>query len=138
MSTVTQFQELKRKMNEAKKAMQQTAKDAFKEMSAEVFESTPELVSFGWRQYTPYFNDGDVCTFRCHSDYPEVTVKKEGKLLTYDSNYGEGDEGLESYVDKVKGFLHNFDDEDFEQMFGDHVTVNISRDGVEIFEYEHD
>lgn len=22
------------------------------------------MVEFGWRQYTPYFNDGDACTFR--------------------------------------------------------------------------
>jgi hypothetical protein len=31
--------------------------------SAELFEEFPELESFSWTQYTPYFNDGDTCEF---------------------------------------------------------------------------
>lgn len=27
----------------------------------------PTIVKLGWRQYTPYFNDGDVCEFSAHS-----------------------------------------------------------------------
>jgi len=29
----------------------------------------PTIVEFGWRQYTPYFNDGEPCTFSAHGTW---------------------------------------------------------------------
>lgn len=29
----------------------------------------PTIVEFGWRQYTPYFNDGEPCTFSVHGTW---------------------------------------------------------------------
>jgi len=55
--------------------MEETAKGLFTEMSTELFNENPTLMGFGWTQYTPYFNDGDVCTFRCNSDYPRCSYK---------------------------------------------------------------
>lgn len=41
---------------------QAAVKDAFKDL----FDKYPEIRSVVWTQYTPYFNDGDTCTFSVH------------------------------------------------------------------------
>lgn len=187
------YQELRNKIVEARKTMEETAKSLFNEMSAELFNENPTLMSFGWVQYTPYFNDGDACTFRCNSDYPTVSITVDGILWSYDSNSGElhvdGEEvessdnlirmiknmGVDSFSKEgkqyafdratntvtengvkvlsyndihqmfkpleeiVSSFMRNFAHEDMEIMFGDHVTVTVSRDGkMKIEEYQHD
>jgi hypothetical protein len=49
----------------------------FPSMFIELFKKAPNLKSFGWRQYTPYFNDGDSCVFRVHFDYPYINGASE-------------------------------------------------------------
>lgn len=39
----------------------------------------PEMVKFGWHQYTPYFNDGDTCDFTTYKPW-FVTRADEVKL----------------------------------------------------------
>lgn len=62
----------------------------------------PTIVEFGWRQYTPYFNDGDTCEFGVHGLW----------VLTVDDVDAVGDEDFDSYdldvdyhrsLGKVKG-----------------------------------
>lgn len=47
----------------------------FSEQSKALFEQFPTLKSFSWTQYTPYFNDGDECTFGANTDYPTVRLE---------------------------------------------------------------
>ena len=35
------------------------------------FEKYPKLNSVTWKCYTPYFNDGDPCTYEIHADYDD-------------------------------------------------------------------
>jgi hypothetical protein len=35
-----------------------------------IFDKHPALSSFGWTQYTPYFNDGEACYFGVQADEP--------------------------------------------------------------------
>lgn len=58
----TDYNEKLAKMQEE---MQTVLKDAFKE----IFEKAPHLAAITWTQYTPYFNDGDECTFSVHDAY---------------------------------------------------------------------
>jgi hypothetical protein len=88
-AAATKYQVLKNKIAEAKKQMEQTAKEAFAEMVTEFFDENSDLISFGWTQYTPYFNDGDVCEFSAHTDYPSVTMILGGQEITYDENSGD-------------------------------------------------
>jgi len=42
-------------------------------------------------------------------------------------------------VKTVKEFLNQFDDEDMKDLFGDHVTVHITANGVDVTDYDdHD
>jgi hypothetical protein len=163
-SAGTKYQEAKAKMAEARKQIEKIASDAFKELTAEFFEGQPDIVSFGWTQYTPYWNDGESCTFSANTEYPIVTFKaKDGKVIRYDENCGtlnevntavtdgdiefsEDDEiEMEPYDDElskhakaVSKFLSVFDEDDLETMFGDHARVTVTRKGTSTDEYEHE
>lgn len=52
----------KAKVDALQAEMQQILKDAFKD----IFEKCPSLGAIVWNQYSPYFNDGDECTFDVH------------------------------------------------------------------------
>lgn len=187
------YNALRKKIADAKKTMEETAKGLFVEMSADLFNDNLTLESFGWQQYTPYWNDGDVCTFRCNGDYPTVTIKVDGQLLSYNENSGELEidgkevdspddyirnfksmgvdefkknnktytydaktntvfvngekfptyENYEKQFDvlgkKVSAFMKNFEDEDMQIMFGDHVTVVCHRNGtIDVETYDHE
>jgi hypothetical protein len=54
------------KLNELKQSYLETAKQMFTEGTTELFEAYPLLDSFGFTAYSPYFNDGDACTFNIH------------------------------------------------------------------------
>ena len=40
-----------------------TSQEVFKASLAKFFAAVPEIKVIFWRQYTPYFNDGDACEF---------------------------------------------------------------------------
>lgn len=132
--------------NEQKELLKKQARGLFLEAAQELFEAYPELESFGWKQYTPYFNDGDACTFSVH--YPIING--------WDQDYGyfvaEGgheDESRELTVSEqlvlkkltkpVEYLIGKLPEEIMQEVFGDHIIVKITRDGViDTEEYNHD
>lgn len=119
-----------------------------------------------WEQYTPYFNDGDICEFSVYD--------AEIKLADGDEDTGERDDGfLSTYsvelrggpVEKYSSEIGNWEptgkvferhpahgpleelnkltgsgafDNALEDLFGDHARVLVKRDGIEVESYEHD
>ena len=154
---------LKEKQNEISKLKaeaQQMASDAFDEFCKQIFEKHPKIESFGWTQYTPYFNDGDTCTFSANTNYisingeyvddsnwiSETTVTNwgtwnrdlrvyEGRVevpnLDYDAELAKGS-------DEITEFLSNFDNDFYITRFGDHAEITVTAEGVSVDEYEHD
>lgn len=167
MPATEKYLEAKERMREAKKEAAKVVQEAFKESAAEVFAKHAKLESFGWHQYTPYFNDGDECVFGTHIDEPDIngqqswdiealretirrptgrTIEVSGfsgrieKQQQYENVANEAfDPELKAASDAVRGFLGGFDTEDFRDMFGDHMEVTVSRDGtISTEQYEHD
>lgn len=99
--------------------IQRTLPDAFADAARAFFEKNPSINSFSWAQYTDYFNDGDTCYFHVHSD--DVSIN---------SYCDDDDEVSDEAYDAVHRFLKQFDTEDFETLFGDHVRVSVCRDGA--------
>ena len=65
-------------------------KKALKEFVKEFFDATGGTVkALRWRQYTPYFNDGDACEFHVHDAY-EFHVHDAYFQLTDQSSLPEG------------------------------------------------
>jgi hypothetical protein len=154
------LKEKKKEIAKLKAEAQQMASDAFDSFCKEIFEKHPKVESFGWSQYTPYFNDGDTCTFSANTDYisingeyvddskwiNEKTVTDwgtwnrdlriyEGRVEVPNLDY---DPELSKGADEITEFLRNFDNDFYITRFGDHAEITVSKDGVDVDEYEHD
>lgn len=150
----TYFDTMKSEIKLFRERMKAEGEKFFLEQSKELFKENPNLVKFAWRQYTPYFNDGDPCVFRAALDYPSILLQgdvvkdEEGNPLPeYDEDaWMDGEIGFDDddksepaqIHQNVVDFLGQFDDEDVENFFGDHCQIVVSREGIEIEEYEHD
>lgn len=145
------FQAIKNQINELKVQAQKQAQEFFNQGCQELFRNNPDLESFSWRQYTPYFNDGDPCVFSAQNDDPYVNNINEW------GDTEDGEEGPEVYnwngrdreytdygvkwlamAGPVKEFLATFEDDDLLNLFGDHVTITVTKDGIQKEEYDHD
>ncbi|MET8826035.1 hypothetical protein ABZX40_13265 [Streptomyces sp. NPDC004610] len=127
----------------------------------------PTITEFGWRQYTPYFNDGDPCTFSAHGTWVRTTADEEadedelemwghrtlGKVTT---EWGDVDPVTKRRVvvsevyegpdraryDRCKALEKAIEGGAFEHVlldaFGDHAEVTVRADGIEVESYDHD
>ena len=149
MSTLTQLaEEFTTVKNEIKKQFKVEVTQALKEL----FVKYPELESIRWTQYTPYFNDGDPCYFRMgdlhvilEGDDPskwEDEDEESPYAGEYVSTYKKYNEGWSDVMynelcelsKTMSGPLESF----MEDVFGDHVWVKVTRNGIEVNEYDHD
>jgi hypothetical protein len=136
------------------------SKEVFEDWCKTVFEKHPKVESFGWNQYTPYFNDGDTCIFSANTDYININgeyaddaewanekivtnwgtynrEKKvyEGRVEVPNENY---DKELDVATSEIRNFLMTFDDDFFMNRFGDHSEITVSKEGIEVDDYDHD
>jgi len=155
--------EIKEKQAEIKKMQKELQKrsgDIFLSSFKKLFEENPELKSFGWTQYTPYFNDGDTCYFSANTDYlwingeneDDASWAQEKKVISWgtynrDKRVYEGrieqdnpdyNPKLKEISNKIKNFLNIFDEDFYKNQFGDHTKVTITEKGIDTDDYEHD
>lgn len=157
---VTDYLAVQQRINSMKTDFQQASKELFQEAAQGLFTTYPLLASFGWKQYTPYFNDGSPCTFSASVDYPSIRFTTsepedfdedfEDEFSFYDYTVGYGDNRKPkpnltdaqrqelATANAVVAFLSNFTEEQYQLMFGDHVQVKVTSDGIDVDEYEHD
>lgn len=127
----------------------------------------PTIVEFGWRQYTPYFNDGEPCTFSVHGTWVRTDADRDadedeletwghrslGKVTT---EWGDVDPETKRRVvvsetyegpdrarfDRCKALERAVEGGHFEHVlldaFGDHAEITVRRAGIEVEFFEHD
>lgn len=150
------FDEMNVEMAELKANYQKRGQEIFKLAFKEFFGANPEVNVVGWRQYTPYFNDGDACEFNCYAEYAFVSNTKDYENIQWgeyngdeedvwvsDADYGDTNlemipESVIKNTDALRKLLAKIDEDVFLDMFGDHVQVFATREGFEVTEYEHD
>lgn len=154
------LREKQEEIKKLKKEMLEASNKIFTELTKSIFEEHPKVKSFGWSQYTPYFNDGETCYFSVNTDYiyinGEPVDESDWINETKITNYGtwnrekreyEGrtevpnldyDPDLSKANDEIKEFLRNFDNDFFMSQFGDHAEITVTEEGVSVDEYEHD
>jgi hypothetical protein len=139
-------------LQEQIKKLQAEAAEQVKPLLQQFVQDNPGVSGIRWNQYTPYFNDGETCTFTVHEPRFQFGGQEEG------GDYEDGffdlpwDYGSEYYADfraacpdrdlceKCRSLateLRGMDDA-LLALFGDHVQVTVTKDGVEAEEYEHD
>lgn len=154
------LREKQEEIKKLKKEMLEASNKIFTELTKTIFEEHPKVKSFGWSQFTPYFNDGDTCYFSTNTDYIYINGESADESdwinETKITNYGtwnrekreyEGrtevpnldyDPDLSKANDEIKEFLRNFDNDFFMSQFGDHAEITVTAEGVSVDEYEHD
>lgn len=133
----TKLNQIKTRIAELRQQALDESKALFHSAVAEIFEKHPKLESFSWRQYTPYFNDGDECVFRRCEEYDIVYDGEEHEDCFWWKDE-KPTEPLDCITKEVNDLLACIDEPVFKEMFGDHVSVKVSRNGVEVDEYCHD
>jgi hypothetical protein len=147
--------EIQQKMAAMKVELKVLGEKLFKEGAQDIFDAFPRLRSFSWTQYTPYFNDGEECIFGVHADYG-MRFRFANEAKVSDSTYFEEDgTGYTELSYKVRRgeqeptedeaamlaateLVTGVDEDTMKSLFGDHVEVTITREGIETTEYEHE
>lgn len=132
MSKIT---ELKKQINAARDEARKTFASAF----GEIFDKYPKVKTIGWPQYTPYFNDGDVCEFYSHHEYCQyingISIDDSEDLI---DELGFVQEDFDFISNKVCDIVGEFDSDDLKYMFGEGLVV-VNRNGtVEVEDYDHE
>ena len=149
----TEIEQIKKDIEKLQSELHKKGEKYFREETKAIFASYPEMQSFSWRQYTPYFNDGDACTFSCHgADY--VDINQHGANPEQEDDDFEPSADLEEiYLERAPGKkapwheraayeiceLIGFVGEDVMlKMFGDHCKVIVGRKKTVVEDYEHE
>ncbi len=162
MTYKEKLEELKLKQKELSELNQKIidqSSDIFDIFISEIFNKYP-IESFGWSQYTPYFNDGDTCIFSANTDYLKINDEyvEESEWISeknttnwgtwnaqtrqYDNRVEVDNEKYDPILakcsDEISDFLSNFDDNFYLKKFGDHAEITVTKDGFTIEDCEHD
>ena len=132
------------------KELEEEAKAVVFEEFKKIFVKYPHLTAIKWSQYTPYFNDGDECTFGVN-DFCITNVEDIENITSYGEYDGDLPEGkfCEYLYGKYKTdypevyALEKFAGSDvgsgvFKGAFGNHVSVTATPDGIDSEDYDHD
>lgn len=96
----------------------------FSGMFTEVFNEFPEINSFTWNQFTPYFNDGESCEFTRHDIYALRVMDDED----YEpSRWAEEDDAVIEGGDKLAAWKHYLETGSFPNSFYSHLTEEVTQ-----------
>lgn len=139
-----QLETLVNQLKQVREQLIEIAKNVFVESVSALFKEYKDLESFGWRQWTPYWNDGKPAPFAANIDPDSIYINGSS---TFDDIYEDGEEmtdeenrRAEEMSKMVSEILHLVGDSNLELMFGDHVDITIHRNGdIEVIGFEdHD
>lgn len=118
------------------------------------FQENPGIGQFKWKQYSPYFNDGDECTFYVYHptftndpdgemEYEELESELEGAWMWGEDAYGDYDgkpteQEVKAMTDLSELWGYTSMDDLFESLFGNHVQITVTANGISVDEYSHD
>jgi len=139
-------------LTETKKKYRTAAKAIIKEVLQKFMQRTPSVKALAWNQYTPWFNDGEPCIFHMGDvyatsedidleDQPDVYSEPWAEIGEfYIREYGHIGEFSKEDSQKLVDLANKLNSlqEELQDTFGDHITVLVTSNGVETFEYEHD
>lgn len=143
-----------------KNELNEISQSSFDEFRCYIFGKYSQLESFGWTQYTPYFNDGDSTIFSANTDYLIINgdyVDESNWISPVNIiNWGNWNSETKSYIGRVEeenknfdknlsdatneiiDFLSNFDNDFYLTKFGDHAEITVTKSSVDISDYDHD
>lgn len=150
MALKTMIDNLAKAREEYEKQKKSLGEDAIKAMCETFSAFLDKGLYIEWEQYTPYFNDGDACTFSVNEpqlykhlcddecDDPICFNVQEFYMPLDHSECNEFNLDEKKCRDLYKLF-NSLPTDFFEFVFGDHVKIRINHDGsYDISESHHD
>lgn len=143
------FDELNAELEKFQQEFMKKGEIKFKEIAKEIFDEFPEVNSFSWTQYTPYFNDGEECVFGVNGlcalngfdeyDYDEESEGDgENIYQKAEENNAEGKKA-KKIIKVIEDFISSAPEDLLKAIFDDHCKVTIYRNKpTDVEEYEHD
>lgn len=134
------FKAIQTKLDEERKEQLARGKKVIRECFAEFFAAHEIVTAIRWTQYTPYFNDGDTCTFRVGEVYILIEGKQSEEEDGYLSSWKIRKEfpDLSRDINEISGVLESMSDVML-GLFDDHKQVTVPRVGDAMTEeYNHD
>lgn len=129
------LQELSTIVDEHNKLLREKGEIAVKDALKAFLEKHPVIDSVKWQQYTPYFNDGEPCTFGVHTPYVVIEGNEYGDYGEFDLDKEHKD--IQADLNQLEGAFGKLEDV-MQAVFGDHVEVTVTRTSIEIDDYSHD
>ncbi len=152
--------EIKKFKEDLKKATDELSVKVKEELSNVLISDEAKqlgIVAVRWRQYTPYFNDGDSCEFGLgdvyfmleggdeeSGDYDDGFIDSYHLPYTYDKEdrkkiyNNEEDTKKAEFMDKISKFVESIPLDILETLFGDHAVVTLDKGGFDVEHYDHD
>jgi hypothetical protein len=125
-----------------------------------------DVKRFGWRQYVPYFNDGEPCEFGAHSVWVQTVADVDAEdpddfdsdaleVGNYHPTMGTKwwDDVTNRWVTKPMGLYPEVNalaealkkavesgaaDNVLRAAFGDHAVITVTAEGIDVEWYDHD
>lgn len=116
------------------KELQQAVRGGFMEIILPIFEKHPHVEKVSFRCYQSYFNDGDDTYYAVYADTDCIEINGKD---SYECNENEDDLYSDARFDFSEAV--SLDEKYAKILYGDHVQITLTRDGMTIEEYtEHD
>lgn len=142
---MSNVQEILKKYKKAKSVMVKEVSELLITEILEIARSVKGLESIRWKQYTPYFNDGEACTFRVND--PEYKFEDDDESGDYEDGYVDTWDlekkhpAVAKELDKISKLICDNDIEEIlMNLYDDHaeVTIDVKTGKVSTNEYSHD
>jgi len=137
MTVKEKIEKLQKEYLDIKSKYSEELSEKYVYLFEEVFQKYPELKSFSFPAYTPYFNDGDQCVFNVYN----VDIINGIDIYDYDElTNGLFSEGaMKNAIEEIDAINYKLDSSIFQAAFGDHSLITVHRNmTVDIDYYEHD
>lgn len=135
--TKTTLETLAEKIEALNREIKDKFEAALKEESVKLFDKYSDLEGIGWRQYTPYFNDGEPCEFSAHLSSPDIEF--DGNVYgdyADEGTYELTDQEMVKDVEKFTKSLYPFESS-LQRILGE-GRVRLRKDGIDVEDHDHD
>lgn len=132
MTVKEKIEELQKEYLDIKSKYSKELSEKYVYLFEEVFQKYPELKSFSFPAYIPYFNDGTVHDVQYINgidiyDYDELT----------NGLFSKG--AMKKAIEEIDAINYKLDSSIFQATFGDHSLITVGRNmTVDRDDYEHD
>lgn len=118
---------------DAKQVLVEEVRSNFARFIGSIMRKSEHIDTYSIQCYTPYFNDGDACTYSVNT---WGDVNKHDENGEWQKEWNDKDRSVE---EELKEFLKSISDDIYKDVFGDHIEVTFRRDGTsDVNKFEHE